>query len=226
MRPGKWVGRHPRDAGAGGGWPHAPSQSTRAFADLTIAGAIDRYVSDLQAEMSPRVIASLRASARPLSAFFGERCLRTISLTDLIGYQHARRIEGRASKTVNSELSVLLQLLEHGKLWRHVAEGDGPVLTGDEQARLFEIARSRASTLAPSLIARAPTDGERATCPCCGGATLAFRRRHVLLSGRSGRDKHGAELNRLRYAQGWACDNGACGYRRLTNCRTDVLDML
>jgi hypothetical protein len=176
--------------------------------------------------MSPRVIASLRTTSRPLSAFFGDRRLRTISLTDLIVYQHARRNEGRTSKTVDSELSVLLQLLEHGKLWRHVAEGDRRALTDEEQARLFPVARSRASTLAPSPTARAPADGERATCPCCGGATLVFRRRHVLLSGRSGRDKNGAELNRLRYAQGWACDNGACGYRRLMNCGTDVHDML
>jgi hypothetical protein len=64
-----------------------------------------------------------------------------------------------------------------------------------------------------------PTDGDRATCPGCGGTTLIFRRRHVLLSGRSGRDKNGEEHNRLRYAHGWACERSECGYRRLTDCR-------
>jgi hypothetical protein len=89
---------------------------SRAFGNLTVAGAVDRYVSDLQAKMSPRVIASLRETARPLAAFFGKRCLRRISLTDLIAYQQARRNGGRRSRTVDTELSVLLQLLNYGQL--------------------------------------------------------------------------------------------------------------
>ena len=59
---------------------------------------------------------------RPLAAFFGDKPLRKISAADLTAYQNARRDLGRAPKTVNSELSVLRQLLKHGKLWYRFAE--------------------------------------------------------------------------------------------------------
>src|SRR5436190_16065313 len=90
--------------------------------------------------------------SRPLAAFFGDKPLRKISPADLTAYQNARRDLGRAPKTVNSELSVLRQLLKHAKLWYRFAEDykalkntkppAGQALTDDDQARLFEVAKS------------------------------------------------------------------------------------
>jgi integrase len=90
---------------------------------------------------------------RRLAAFFGDKPLRKISPADLAEYQNLRRDLGLAPKTVNSELSVLRQLLKHAKLWYRFLEDYKPLkntkppvgqaLTDAEQARLFEMARSK-----------------------------------------------------------------------------------
>ena len=89
---------------------------------------------------------------RPLAAFFGDKPLRKISPANLAAYQNARRDLGRAPKTINSELSVLRQLLKHGKLWYGFADDYkalkntkpplGQALTARDQERLFEFAKS------------------------------------------------------------------------------------
>jgi hypothetical protein len=53
---------------------------------------------------------------RPLAVFFEDKPIRKISPADLLAYQNIRRDLGRAPKTVNSELSVLRQILKHAKL--------------------------------------------------------------------------------------------------------------
>jgi len=60
-----------------------------------------------------------------------------------------------APKTINGEISVLRQLLKHAKLWYRFAEEykplknrkppTGQAITDDDQARLFEVAKSRSA---------------------------------------------------------------------------------
>jgi integrase len=99
------------------------------------------------------MVAWWKEMGRPLAAFFGDKPLRKISPADLAAYQNHRRDLGRAPKTVNSELSVLRQLLKHAKIWYRFLEDYRPLkntkppagqaLTDEEQARLFELARSK-----------------------------------------------------------------------------------
>jgi hypothetical protein len=68
------------------------------------------------------MVAWWKEMGRPLAAFFADTPLRKISPADLTAYQNARRDLGRAPKTVNSELSVLRQILKYAKLWYRFAE--------------------------------------------------------------------------------------------------------
>jgi integrase len=71
---------------------------------------------------------------------------------DLTEYQNARRDQGRAPKTINSELSVLRQVLKHAKLWyrftdeykplKNTKPPAGQALSDEDQVRLFEAAKS------------------------------------------------------------------------------------
>jgi len=94
----------------------------------------------------------VEVDGQTLAAFFGDTPLRKISPADLTAYQNTRRDLGRAPKTVNSELSVLRQLLKHAKLWYRYREDykalkntkppAGQAIADHEQVRLFDIAKS------------------------------------------------------------------------------------
>ena len=132
--------------------PPDPTKRARKFSTLTIAAAIDLYADERRSQVSPRMAAWWKEMGRPLAAFFSDKTLRKISPADLTAYQNARRDIGRAPKTVNSELSVLRQVLKHAKLWyrfsddyRALKNTKPPArqaLTDNDQAHLFEIAKS------------------------------------------------------------------------------------
>src|SRR5262249_30068020 len=83
--------------------------------------------------------------------------LRKIAPHHLTAYQNARTSAGRAPKTVNSELSVLRQVLKHAKLWSRVQDEYKPLkntkppagqaLTDELQAHLIQVARSKPAWL-------------------------------------------------------------------------------
>jgi integrase len=119
---------------------------------LSVAAAIDMYAEDRRSQVSKRMVAWWKENGRPLAAFFGDKPLRKISPADLTAYQNERRDLGRAPKTINSELSVLRQVLKHAKLWYRFADDykalkntkppAGQALTDDDQAHLFDVAKS------------------------------------------------------------------------------------
>jgi integrase len=135
--------------------PPDPTKRARTFSALPIAAAIDQYAGDRRAQVSARMIAWWKENARALAAFFRDTPLRKITPADLTAYQNARRDAGRAPKTINGELSVLRQLLKHAKLWYRFAEEykplkntkppTGQAITDDDQAHLFEVAKSRSA---------------------------------------------------------------------------------
>ena len=129
-----------------------PTKRARTFSGLTVSAAVEQYAEDRRGQVSDRMVAWWKEMGRPLAAFFEDKPLRKISPTDLIQYQKVRRDLGRAPKTVNSELSVLRQLLKYAKLWyrftddykplKNTKPPAGKALTDDEQMRLFDVARS------------------------------------------------------------------------------------
>lgn len=133
--------------------PADPTKRAHKFSGLTIAAAVDQYAEDRRSQVSQRMVTWWKEMGRPLATFFGDKPLRKITPADLAAYQNARRDLGRAPKTINSELSVLRQLLKHAKVWYRFAEEYKPLrntkppagqaLTDDDQARLFDVAQSK-----------------------------------------------------------------------------------
>ncbi len=131
----------------------APDLKKRAaaFSSMDIATAVEAYIQDRQAQVSPRMVAYWRDAASALSKHITIK-LKSISLAHVSDYQNARLAQGRAPKTINGEVSVLRQLLKHANLWyrfedyktiRNTKPPVGRALTAEEQARLFEVAQSR-----------------------------------------------------------------------------------
>ena len=133
--------------------PPDPMTQARTFSALTVAHAIDVYAADRRSQVSSRMVAWWKEMGSPLSAFFKDKPLRKISVMDLAAYQNSRRDLGRAPKTVNSELSVLRQLLKHAKLWyrfvdeyrplKNTKPPAGQALSDADQEHLFETAKSK-----------------------------------------------------------------------------------
>src|SRR6266487_2229901 len=133
--------------------PPDPTNRARKFSALCVKTAINVYADDRRSQVSARMVAWWKEMGRPLAAFFADTPLRKISPADLTAYQNARRDLGRAPKTVNSELSVLRQILKYAKLWYRFTEDYkalkntkppvGQALTDHDQTRLFDVAKSK-----------------------------------------------------------------------------------
>jgi integrase len=117
-----------------------------------VSAAITVYADERRSQVSARMVV-WKEMGRPLAAFFENKPIRKISPADLMAYQNVRRDLGRAPKTVNSELSVLRQILKHAKLCYRSADDYKPLkntkppagqaLTDQDQAQLFEVAKSK-----------------------------------------------------------------------------------
>jgi integrase len=147
--------RRPLGPRARASWRRRPGESENAF----VRAHGQNRVRGQAAHEQPLAVHGENSRARvrnvpgdSSAAFFGDTPLRKISPAKLTEYQNSRRDLGRAPKTVNSELSVLRQLLKHAKLWYRFAEdykalkntkpSVGQALTDAEQARLFEVAKA------------------------------------------------------------------------------------
>src|SRR5262249_45420953 len=134
-----------------------PSASSLTYAVMDVSTAIAAYAEERRAQVSPRMVAYWRENAVPLKEFFKDTKLRQITAAQLAAYQNARTEAGRAPQTINGELSVLRQVLKRAKLWyrfedeyttlRNRKPPVGQALTGDEQQRLFDVARTKAAWL-------------------------------------------------------------------------------
>ena len=88
----------------------------KSFGSMDIPTAIQAYIIERKAQVSPRMVAYWRESAAALSKHLKIK-LKEITLAHISVYQNARLEQGKAPKTVNGEISVLRQLLKHAKLW-------------------------------------------------------------------------------------------------------------
>ena len=132
--------------------PPDPARRGRAYAGLDVDAAIKAYAEERRAQVSARMMAYWKESAKPLAAFFKGKKLRAIATADLAAYQNARVDAGRAPKTINGELSVLRQVLRYARLWYRLQDDyralkntkppAGQALTDDDQRQLFQMARS------------------------------------------------------------------------------------
>ena len=133
--------------------PPDPTKRAHKFGALPIASAIEVYAEERRSQVSARTLAWWKENALPLAEFFGTKPLRKIGGSDLTAYQNARADAGCAPKTINGELSVLRQLMRHGKLWYRFADDYKPLkntkppvgqaISDEEQTRLFTLAKTK-----------------------------------------------------------------------------------
>jgi integrase len=133
-----------------------PTKKSKSFISMTIGEAIISYIAERGAQVSKRMVAYWTEQSRPLAKSKALRDLKLSKITPshMSAYQTERLNEGRAPKTINGEVSVLRQLLRHGRLWYRLQEDYKPIpntkppsghaLTPEETERLFQVAKTRA----------------------------------------------------------------------------------
>ncbi len=131
-----------------------PTETARKFKKLTIAQAIEAYISIRKADVSKGQVKSWRVTARALSTYFKVTRLDQITNTHISEYKN-RRLEkdGVRPKSLNNELATLRLLLKHADQWFRVCakfkmakitrEREGRALEPEEQIRLFTVAQSK-----------------------------------------------------------------------------------
>ncbi len=132
-----------------------PTTKSRQIGALTIENALEQYVLDRSAQVSPRMVGYWREQARPLvkAQAFSNIKLNRIRVSDIAAYQTERLGAGRAPKTINGEISVLRQLLKHARLWYRFVDDYKPIpntkpsvgraLTSEESSHLIAVASTR-----------------------------------------------------------------------------------
>ena len=121
-----------------------PAKRGKSFASMDVSTAIEAYILERKAQVSPRMIEYWRDAAKAVSKHLKIK-LKEMTLAHLAVYQNARLEQGKAPKTINNEIGVLRQLLKHAKLWyrfedyrtiRNHKPPIGRALTSEEQAKV------------------------------------------------------------------------------------------
>ena len=132
-----------------------PTKESKKFLSMTIAEAVEAYSYERSTQVSPRMVAYWREQSRAMAASkaLGRVILSKITISDISAFHRERLDAGRAPKTINGEVSVLRQLLKHGRLWYKFQDDYRPIpnnkpsvgraVTQDQIEKLFDIARSR-----------------------------------------------------------------------------------
>ena len=127
-----------------------PTGFGKRYGAMDVQAAIAAYAAERRAQVSPRMVDYWLENSRPLARFLKGLKLNNLTPAHLASYQNHRTEAGRATKTINGELSVLRQVLKHARLWyrfkddykalKRTEPPVGRVLTVAEQDRLFELA--------------------------------------------------------------------------------------
>jgi integrase len=130
-----------------------PTAQSVAYASMDVAAAITAYAGERRAQVSKRMVSYWLENAKPLTAFFKDARLRSITPALIAAYQNARTDAGLAPRTINGELSVLRQVLKRARLWyrfsddyvtlRNQKPPVGRALTPEDQCRLFAMAQTQ-----------------------------------------------------------------------------------
>ncbi len=134
-----------------------PTAKSVTYAAMDVGAAVTAYAEERRAQVSKRMVAYWLENAKPLTEFFKDAKLRSITPAQIAAYQNARTDAGRAPKTINGELSVLRQVLKRARLWyrftddyvtlRNQKPPVGRALTTEDQVRLFAMAQTRPAWL-------------------------------------------------------------------------------
>jgi len=125
------------------------SVAGQSFARLAFTEALERYLTDRSAHVTPRSKRTESDHAKPLRESFGAMPLTRISAEVIVAYIRQRKEKGISNVTVNMEIGILRRVLKRGKRWSLIADevprlperrDIGRALSFDQKARLLRIA--------------------------------------------------------------------------------------
>jgi integrase len=131
------------------------SGAHKNLGNMLIADAVPFYLELRGGQLKKNSVGYIRNQAKPLikSKALGSLALKKITASDLAAYQSERLSQKRAPKTINGEVSVLKQLLNHARLWYRLSDDYKPIrndkepvgcaLTDEQLARLLSTASER-----------------------------------------------------------------------------------
>jgi len=128
------------------------SPAGQSFARLAFPLALERYLEDRSAHVTPRSKRTESDHAKPLKEYFSAIPLTRITAENILAYIRQRKEKGMSNVTVNMEIGILRRVLKRGKRWSIIADDVprlperrdiGRALTLDEKTRLLKVAAAK-----------------------------------------------------------------------------------
>jgi hypothetical protein len=91
------------------------SAAAHSYGRLAFAEALERYLSDRAARVTPRSKRSESDHAKPLTGYFGAVPVSRISADAILAYIRCRKEKGISNVTVNMEIGILRRVLKRAK---------------------------------------------------------------------------------------------------------------
>ena len=124
----------------------------QSFARLAFIEALERYLADRSAHVTPRSKRTESDHAKPLRESFGSMPVSRISAEAILAYIRKRKEKGISNVTINMEIGILRRVLKRAKRWSQIADevprlperrDVGKALTLGEKARLLKMAAAK-----------------------------------------------------------------------------------
>jgi integrase len=126
--------------------------AVQSFARLAFKEALERYLADRSAHVTPQSSRSESDHAKPLSESFGATPVSHISAEGILTYIRQRKQKGISNVTVNMEIGILRRVLKRARRWSQVDDevprlperrDIGRALSEEEKRRLLRMAEAK-----------------------------------------------------------------------------------
>jgi integrase len=124
----------------------------QSFARLAFTEALERYLSDRSAHVTPRSKRTESDHAKPLRESFDATSVSRISADAILTYIRQRKEKGISNVTINMEIGILRRVLKRAKRWSLVADeiprlperrDIGRALSFEQKTRLLKMAAAK-----------------------------------------------------------------------------------
>jgi integrase len=124
----------------------------QSFARLAFTEALERYLADRAAHVTPRSKRTESDHAKPLRECFAAIPVSRISSEAILAYIRKRKEKGISNVTVNMEIGILRRVLKRAKRWSLIADeiprlperrDIGRALSLEEKTRLLKMAATK-----------------------------------------------------------------------------------
>jgi integrase len=138
------------------------SSTAQSFARLAFTEALERYLDDRSARVTPRSKRSESDHSKPLREHFHVTSVARISAEAILAYIRHRKDKGISNVTIDMEIGILRRVLKRAKRWSQVADevprlperrDVGRALSLADKARLLQLVAARPEWLTARLAA-------------------------------------------------------------------------